>query len=100
VGPHERAVVQVGQDVAVHDEELVGQPVQDLQDRADRAERGVLGRVVDLDSPPPAVADVGADEVPEVADGEGGAVEALLGQLAQHDVEDRELVPDRHQGLG
>ena len=55
--------------------------------------------VLDLDAPLRSVADERADQLAEVADRQRRFGEACIGQLAQHDLEDR-VVTDRNQRLG
>ena len=43
-------IVEVGQDVAVHDQEVFGQVVEDLQHRPYRAQRNVLACITDRDT--------------------------------------------------
>src|SRR5450759_2124508 len=93
-------VTEVREDVAVEDQKLLREPIEDRHNRAHGAERLVLGGVVDVESPLLAAADVGADQLAEMADGDGDAPKAVPGKLAQHDLEDGAVVADRHERLG
>jgi hypothetical protein len=92
--------IEVGQHVAVHHEEVGRQRVLHHQQWADGAEWRLLHGVLDVQAPLAAVADVGADELAEVPDGQRHGAKALLGQLPHDDLEDRVLVPDRNQRFG
>src|SRR5690606_41760777 len=52
VAHEQRRVVEVGEDVAVHHDEVLGQPIEDVQQRTDGRQRTILLRIVDLESPP------------------------------------------------
>src|SRR5450759_5909136 len=93
-------VTEVREDVAVEDQKLLREPIEDRHNRAHGAERLVLGGVVDVESPLLAAANIGADQLAEMADGDGDAPKAVPGELAQHDLEDRAFVADRHEWLG
>ena len=62
-------------------------------------EWGFLVHVVDPDSPPGAIADVGPDQLPQMPDGECGRGETAAGQLTEDDLEDGMLVADGYQRL-
>jgi hypothetical protein len=101
VPPHQVGVVEIGEHVAVHDQKVFRQPVEQPQHRAHGAQRHLLRHpVVDLHAPPAAVTGVGPDQLAEVADGQGDPAEAGPGELAQQDFHDRVLLADRHEGLG
>ena len=93
------AVVDVRQDVAVHDEEVLRLAMQCGDDRTDRAERCLLVDVLDLDTPLRAITDVRPDQLTEMTDRQRRLREALIGQLTKHDLEDR-IVTDRYEWLG
>ncbi|GAA4675673.1 hypothetical protein GCM10023324_31430 [Streptomyces youssoufiensis] len=65
--------IEVGEDVAVHHQEVSGQLIEHAQQRAHGAQRAVLAAVADARAPLGAVADAGADGVPEVAAGQRAA---------------------------
>jgi hypothetical protein len=68
-------VPERGEHVAVHHEERFGQVV-DEGERADGAERLVFARVIDADAPLAAVAEVGHEQLGEVAGGQCNVIEA------------------------
>ena len=93
------AVVQVGEHVTVHHQELLGQPVLEAEQRADRGQWMVLLDVVDSQAPAGAVADERPDQRAEMVDRQGHRGEPARGQLLRTISQDRVAVADRHQGL-
>jgi len=88
---------QIGQNVAVHDQKIVGQ-IGDQAQRRHGAERFILHGIVDFDIPSAAVAEIGADDFGLVIDGERDVRKAAGDQLPDDDFEDG-LIADRHQRL-
>ena len=93
----ELAVGEVGEDVAVHHQEVLVEAVEQAQG-ADRAERLLLAVVVDRDPVALAVAEEGLDQLGQVAGDDRQPLEAVRAELAHDHVEDRP-VADRHQRL-
>src|ERR1700722_4326173 len=86
---------QIGQNISVHDQKIVGQ-IRNQAQRRHGTERFFLHRIVDFDIPPPAVAEIGADDFGLVIDGERDMRESAGDQLPDDDFEDG-LIADRHQ---
>ncbi len=84
----ELAVVEGGQDVAVHDHERAVQTFDEPK-RGSCAQRFLLADIRDLHVSVLAVLENGFDEVREVADAEVDVDDAGLAQLADDDFEDR-----------
>src|ERR1700733_6333577 len=88
---------QIGQDISVHDQEIVGQ-VRNQAQRRHGAERFILHRIVDFDIPPAAVAEEGTNDFGLVIDGKRDVRESAGDQLPDDDFEDGSIA-DRHQRL-
>ena len=93
----QRAEVDRREEIAVHDEQAL-EVALDLRERACGAERLFLAQVVQVDAEAGAVAEVGLDQLREVADGQVDMVEAGLREPAEQDLEHGHLA-DRHQRL-
>jgi hypothetical protein len=94
----QRRGVEVGQEIAVHHQEVVGQVVDDRQ-RSGAAQRPILDGEIDLEAGPRA-GEALADQVGAVAEGDGGAAEAGAGQLPEDDLDDGQLTADGRERLG
>ncbi len=73
----QRAVVDVGEHVAVHHQDVVRRQALDQRQRADRAERLVLAVVVDRDAVRLAVAEERLDQLGQVAGGDRDPLEPM-----------------------
>jgi len=93
----ELAVVQVCEQVPVHDQEGAVD-ITELPQRAGRAERLGLVQVLDRHSMVRAVAEHGFDQVAQVADRERQVREPVGRELPDDNVEDRPIA-DRHERL-
>ena len=89
---------EVGEQVAVHDQEIVGQVLDELDGRG-RAQRLQLVAVFDADAELGAVAEIGLDQVRHVVDADGGFPDALPSQVLEQDLQDR-FFSYRDQGFG
>ena len=92
----QRAEIQIGQDVAVHDQEVFVADIGEDAQRPGRAQRLGLDRVLDANAVAAAIAEVGFDEPGEMSHGEGQPIEAGALQLADDDLENRPI-PEWHQ---
>ena len=90
-------VPQRREHIAIHDQKRFGQ-ILDEREWTDRAERLVLARVVDANAPLAAVAEIGHEQLREMARGERDVIEAGAGQLTDDDLEDRHIA-HRHERL-
>ena len=97
VALEELAVVQVREEIAVQNEEVLGK-VRDETHRTSGPERPVLSRVIDVDAEPRAVAEVGLDDVREVADRHRDSRAAVVPELPDDDFEER-MIAERQERL-
>lgn len=90
--------VEVGEQVAIHDEEWSIETLDEFE-RAHGSQRLCFGNVADAHAPLGAVATVHADHVTQVADADGRFTKALAGELAEHDFENGHAA-NGHQRFG
>ena len=96
---HERAEIQIGQDVAVDDEEGILEERLDPLDAAGGAEQLRLLRVADLDAEAGPVAEVAAHRLRPVVQVDGDPADPVVPQPADGVLEHR-LARDRDHRLG
>lgn len=90
--------VEVGEEIAIHDEEGAVEAIDEF-DGAHRTQWLIFTDVIDVESPSGTIATMEADHVAEVANADGNVAEALVGELAEHDFEDRHAAHG-HEWLG
>ena len=95
----EGTVVERRQQIAVHHQEVLAEPVEHRRDGSRRAERLVLERVVDAQPEARPVLEEGLKHLGHVPAGQGDLTHLGRVQLPQDDLENGH-VPDRHQRLG
>ena len=98
VFPEQLLETEVGEQVAVHDQEIVGQ-VHDELDGRGRAQGLLLVGVFDSDAELGAVAKIGLDQVGHVVDADGGFPDTLPSQVLEEDLQDG-FFSYRDQGFG